>query len=106
MKLLSLTVGGTTVPLPPDEQYINNQAGINGQGFITLIINLLLATAISIAFGYLMFGGFKVLKSRGDPKMLEEAKVTIRWALGGLIIVLLSFLIINTIFKFLRFPLL
>lgn len=45
-------------------------------------------------FILLLVGGFKYITSGGDPKALESAQKTITYAIGGLVVILLSFLIL------------
>lgn len=46
---------------------------------------------------FVIFAGIKFLTSGGDPKQVESAKKTLTFAIIGLIIVLLSFVIISVI---------
>ena len=46
---------------------------------------------------FLIWGGFKLLRSQGDQKQVQGARQTITYALIGLILIFLSFFIINTI---------
>jgi len=50
-----------------------------------------------IALFFLIWGGFKFLKSQGDQKQVQGARQTITYAILGLIIIFMSFFIINTI---------
>ncbi len=45
-------------------------------------------------FILLLVGGFKYITSGGDPKALEGAQKTITYAIAGLIVIILSFLIL------------
>ena len=45
----------------------------------------------------IIFAGFKFINSGGDPKQVEGARNTLTFAIAGLGLVLLSFLIINII---------
>ncbi len=74
----------------------------------TLQINQAIGAAISFVFvivalaalGYLIWGGFKWLTSGGDAKQVEAARNHIIAAIIGLIIVFLSFLIMNIVLGF------
>lgn len=46
---------------------------------------------------YLLFGGYKYMLSRGDPKALAEAKGAITTALIGFVIVFVAFWIVQII---------
>ncbi len=50
---------------------------------------------------YLIFGALKFVTSGGDPKAVTSAKNTMTYAILGLIIILLSFLVLNFIGNFL-----
>ncbi len=52
------------------------------------------------ALGYLIWGGFKWLTSGGDAKQVEAARNHIIAAVIGLIIVFLSFLVMNIVLGF------
>lgn len=58
------------------------------------IVKSFITFAAIILFVFLLIGGFKYITSAGDPKALEGAQKTITYAIGGLIVVLLSFLIL------------
>jgi hypothetical protein len=62
-------------------------------------------TAITLAFGvaglvaviYLIMGGFNYVTAGGDPEAVEGAKTTIVNAIIGLVIILVSYLIVQFI---------
>lgn len=56
---------------------------------------LIFASAAAVFF--IIFSGIKFITSGGDPKKIESARHTIMYAILGLLIILLSFLIINLI---------
>lgn len=64
------------------------------------VLNIALGFA-GIAF-FLMFvvGGFKYLTSGGDPKNAESARKTLTFAVGGLVFITLSYLILVFISEF------
>jgi len=64
-----------------EEVYGNLVSAILGFAGITLFILLLV-------------GGFKYITSGGDPKAVEGARKTISYAIMGLVVLLLSFLIL------------
>lgn len=47
----------------------------------------------------LVFGGFNILTSAGNPGRVNKGKELIKWALVGYALILLSWIIINTIFS-------
>lgn len=58
------------------------------------LVSAILGFAGIVLFILLISGGFKFITSGGDPKALEGAKKTLTYAIGGLIILLLSYLIL------------
>lgn len=58
------------------------------------VVKSALALAGVVLFILLLVGGLKYITSGGDPKAAEGAQKTITYAIGGLIIILLSFLIL------------
>lgn len=83
----------------------NIQAPGNGSNdlaiFITkIILNIIqaaLAIAAYVAVFFIIKGGFGYMTSAGSPDGMSGAKTTIRNAVIGLVIVLLSAVIVNTI---------
>ena len=63
------------------------------------IVGLLLGFAGIVLFVLLIMGGFKYITSGGDPKAVESAKNTLTYAIGGLIVILVSYLILVIIYK-------
>lgn len=60
-------------------------------------VKAIIALAGIILFVMLIIGGVKYITSGGDPKAAEGAKHTITYAVGGLILILLSYLILYII---------
>ena len=67
---------------------------------IARVLNLALTLGGLTAFFMLIVGGFKFLTSSGDPKQIESAKNTITWAIGGLVVAIGSWFILNLIADF------
>ncbi len=65
--------------------------------YIKYIFNFSLILAGIIAFGSLAYGGFCYLIATGNPTAIREGKDQILASILGLIIILCSFLILNTI---------
>jgi len=64
------------------------------EGIFQNIISSLLALAGIALFITLLLGGFKFISSGGNPKNLESAKQTLTWAIIGIILVALSYMIL------------
>lgn len=58
------------------------------------LVSAILGFAGITLFILLIVGGFKYITSGGDPKAVEGAKKTLTYAIGGLITLLLSYLIL------------
>ncbi|KKR86283.1 MAG: hypothetical protein UU32_C0018G0007 [Candidatus Woesebacteria bacterium GW2011_GWB1_41_10] len=56
------------------------------------LVSAILGFAGIVLFILLISGGFKFITSGGDPKAVEGAKKTLTYAIGGLIVLLLSYL--------------
>lgn len=92
-----LNIQGTPIQLPSQIAQVNSQVGYLGTNVIQLAINLLIVTASLLVLIFVIWGGVKWMLSQGDKKKLEEARSTIIWALVGMFVIVLSFLIINVI---------
>lgn len=61
------------------------------------IFNFLLGLGAVAAVAAIVVGGFRYMTAHGDPGSLAEAKQIVTWAIIGLVILLLAFVIVNTI---------
>jgi len=73
----------------------NNQTGASS--FVQKLLDVIFSLAGSIAFLYLMYGGFVVLTSQADPERLNYGKRLVYGAITGLIITISSVFIVNLI---------
>ena len=64
------------------------------------VVTSLLALGGIVLFLMLLSGGFKYLTSGGDPKAVEGAKNTLTYAIGGLVLLAFSYLILVIIGTF------
>lgn len=64
------------------------------------VINAALAFGGIVLFIMLLMGGFQYITAGGDPKGVEGAKKTLTYAIGGTILLALSFLILVLIREF------
>ena len=58
------------------------------------VVKIILGIAGVTFFVLLLSSGFKFITSGGDPKALEGAKKTLTFAIGGLILIIVSYLIL------------
>jgi hypothetical protein len=66
-------------------------------GTIKLIINTLLSWAWLVAIFFIVISGFRMIFSRGDSEAISTAKTSLRNAIMGFILILLSFVILNLV---------
>jgi heme/copper-type cytochrome/quinol oxidase subunit 2 len=64
---------------------------------ISNIVNATLVFAGVVALVLIIYSGIRYITSRGDQTALDSAKKTLTWAIVGLIIIFLSFFIVNLI---------
>lgn len=83
-----------TVPNP----FSFNVSGENAlQVVVANLINIAFMAAGIVAVIYLIIGGFRYVTSSGNAEQTEAAKMTIMNAIIGLIVIFISFLIVNYI---------
>lgn len=64
------------------------------------IVEVVLGLSGIVLFIMLIMGGFKFITAGGDPKAIEGAKKTLTYAIGGIFLVALSFLILRFVSTF------
>lgn len=67
---------------------------------VNSLINFIFVIAILIALLYLVYGGIKWITSGGDKTAVESARNHITSALIGLVIVFLSYFVLNIVLGF------
>ncbi len=67
------------------------------QDILNSIISSIVGLGIITMFVMITFAGYKYLRSGGDPKNLEAAKMTITWALLGIVFMAVGWLILQLI---------
>lgn len=60
-------------------------------------LNLVFAVLGAVAVGFIIYGGVTYITSAGDPGKAKKARMTLTFAIIGLVIVLASFAIVNFI---------
>ncbi len=79
---------------------IPNPTGSTSFGQILFtVINGLLIFAGAIAVLFLIVGGFRYVVSTGNPDSVEGAKKTILYAILGLVVIMIAFLIVNVVLR-------
>lgn len=59
------------------------------------VINWSLTLAAVIALGFIVYGGFRYITSRGDERDVEGAKQTITFAVIGLVVLGIAAVLVN-----------
>jgi hypothetical protein len=98
--IVSLVVPGLVwaAPLPPSPTKGCDTGELSGiVCIVENTITTLLGVAGVVAFLFLVYGGLQYMISGGDEKAITTAKSTITYAAFGLILILASILIINTV---------
>lgn len=102
----SFALADSTVDVrpPEDNQFkklFDLSQGTNPFGTIVgRAITVLFVVAVVIALGFLIYGGIKWISSGGDKAGVEGARNTIVAAIVGLVIVFLSYFILNILLGF------
>jgi|SRR3989344_3472680 len=68
---------------------------------VSFVFNLLIIVALLISLIFLIYGGIKWITSGGDKAAVESARNTVVAAIVGLVIVLLTWVIINFVLQLL-----
>lgn len=61
------------------------------------VVGMLIALVSYFSLGYIIWGGFKYIKSQGEAAAISQAKMAIIQAIAGLLIALGSFAIIRAV---------
>ena len=64
---------------------------------VTGLIPYVYTTAGILLLGYLIFGGYQIMMSGGNPKVVEAGKAKITYALLGFLLIFVSFWIVELV---------
>jgi hypothetical protein len=95
MKLLALTIKGEEIDCPPGVP-CGGEAGML-DNILRVGIQLLFILATLLALIYLIYGGLDWIMSRGEKEKINNAKRKITFSIIGLVIVFISFLIVQIV---------
>jgi hypothetical protein len=96
-------VGGGTTPSisnPCDQDFTWTALGCipnNPRDFVIWIMGRAIGIGGGIAFLLMLFGGFQVITSTGDPERLNSGKEIIGSAISGLLLIIFSLFILELI---------
>lgn len=96
MKLLSLTINETKI-LEPSGGVIPNTNQVSLKSLIEGFLSLLTIGGVIIALFFIFYGGWLWINSGGDKTKIEKARMTIIYTFIGLVVIALSFVIVNSI---------
>lgn len=94
---VTVSVHGATQPLLKDPSKISSEVKV--ESIPQLLITYTFYLSGFLAVLYLMFGGIKLITSRGDKQAVESARRHITYAIIGVVIVIGSFFILNVLFN-------
>jgi len=86
-------------PWIPCDQNTQNCSGGNVQTLIKTVIDWMLAIAFGVAVLFLIVGGFWYVTSAGNEETAEKGKGTVINAIIGIVIIILSYVIINVVYR-------
>lgn len=93
-----MKANGFLAQVPIDSFGPDEVATLQGfEGLFQNAVSAILGLAGIALFIMLIWGGFSYMTSGGDPKKLEAAKSTLTYAIGGIILVACSFLVLEFI---------
>lgn len=64
------------------------------------VVNVILGLAGIVLFIMIIIGGFQFISAGSDPKKVESARNTLTYAIGGMVLIALAFLILKFISTF------
>ena len=109
MEKLALSIpgsGGTPIQLEPPVGVpsggLFDKAGKAGTGInvIGVAIELLIVGAVLLSLYYIIRGGINMMTSGGDKEKFQRGRERVRYAIIGLIIIFMSFFLVNLIGAF------
>ena len=102
MKYLTLSIpgsGGKPIKLEPSSGVPSGGLDM-GSNILGVLINLIIIIAILFSIFLMIRGGMNMMTSGGDKEKFQRGRERIRYAIIGLIIIFLSFGLVNLIGTF------
>lgn len=89
--------------------HLANAAGIENplgstdsiQKFIIAIIRFLLGLSALLAFAAIIYGGIRLVASFGSEQNVQTGKNVIKWAVIGIVVIILSYTLLATVTRLL-----
>ncbi len=105
-KCTGTTHGNPPLPIPAPLSYMDGKTGVwtalgcvhtTPELFVGQLLTWVMGIGGGLAFLLIVFGGFKVLTSGGDPEHLNDGKEIIVSALTGLLLIIFSVILLRII---------
>lgn len=99
-KLLALTVqqpGGGAVNIGPANSTLPTGGLTTLSGVISNGITIFIIIAVVITVIFIAYSGLQWVSSGGDKQKVAQARLRLTWAIVGLVIVFLAFLIVRIV---------
>lgn len=91
---LALTLpGGNIIPAPSGLQTPSGAPYTDLASFLSPLLNIVFYIAVFLAFYFLVWGAFQYILAQGNKEELAKARARITYALIGLIIIFMAFII-------------
>jgi len=69
---------------------------------IKLLTVVLTSISSLIAVLYIVYGGYQYITSAGNPEASKKAVSTITWSVGGLVVILLAYTLVEFVITYLK----
>lgn len=93
MKIALTLPGGDTIPNPSGLKTPSGGQFTDLASFLSPFLNIIFYIAIFLAFYFLVWGAFQYMMAQGNKEELQKARSRITYALIGLLVVILAYLI-------------
>lgn len=97
---LALSIANTPIPLPTVINPLLGKTDNLGGFYIGFFLNVLYFLGIVAAMAFILYGGWRWITSKGDPKEVKNARETIVYSLVGLTVIFLAMMLVNVIGAF------
>lgn len=98
-KIYSLLVQVPQEDVPTEVNPLPGGENLTVAAIIISIINFILQFAAALAVLMIIIGGVRYITSAGNDAALEQARKIIIYSILGLVIIILSFVIVNFVLK-------
>jgi len=98
MQKIAFTYPGGDLPAPSGiPASLQGNLGESGAKVLQTGLNLLFYGAVILAIVFIIYSGIEWITSTGDPNRIQSAKKRLLYAIVGLVVVSLAFLIFNLV---------